>query len=53
MSGSIGISMGRSEIYARWRLLKTLAKFGVVNKSTEEIVRLYKLKKMWDSSYGQ
>ena len=43
----------RDKVYARWRLLKTLAKLGVMDKVTSEMVRLYKLKKMWDSSYGQ
>lgn len=56
MREDTGIIMGRNEreeIYARWNLLKTLGKFGFINKPTEEIVRLYKMKQIWDRGYGR
>lgn len=43
----------RDKVYARWRLLKTLVKLDIVSSVNEEIVKLYKLKKIWDSSYGR
>lgn len=45
--------MEGSEIYARWRLLKTLAKFGFVSKTSEEMLKLWKQKKFWDNGYGK